>query len=225
MTANTLSDKVRRSVFTASSPGSLTARTRARRWEIFRQKFPDLSGMRVLDLGGTVQTWTNAPLRPGEVLVVNLKRQDSSVEWITTMAGNACDLPAEVTAQEFDLVYSNSVIEHVGGHAQREAFARTVREGAPRYWVQTPYRYFPIEPHWIFPGFQFLPVNARAAVARSWKLGHRRAPAHPAGAAVANVLDVELLSKAEMRHYFPDAELLDEPFLGLTKSLISVRTA
>ncbi len=39
-------------------------------------------------------------------------------------------------------------------------------------WVQTPYRYFPIEPHWIFPGFQFLPLSARTEISRRWPLGN-----------------------------------------------------
>lgn len=63
----------------------------------------------------------------------------------------------------FDLVYSNSVIEHVGGHARSCDFAGMVKTLARRHWgVQTPYRYFSIEPHWLFPGLQFLPQSARA---------------------------------------------------------------
>ena len=31
----------------------------------------------------------------------------------------------------------------------------------PKSVVQIPYRYFPIEPHWLFPGLQFLPQRAR----------------------------------------------------------------
>jgi hypothetical protein len=88
------------------------------------------------------------------VVIVNLKPQPSDVDWISTLVGDACALPRRVTDQRFDLVYSNSVIEHVGGHARREAFAAAVRNAADRYWVQTPYRYFAIEPHWLFPGFQ-----------------------------------------------------------------------
>ena len=31
--------------------------------------------------------------------------------------------------------------------------------------MQTPYRYFPIEPHWLFPGMQFLPLPVRWSIA------------------------------------------------------------
>ena len=74
-------------------------------------------------------------------------------------------LPASPMAagapMSYDVVFSNSLLEHVGGHAQRAALAREVRSLAPRHWVQTPYRYFPLEPHWLFPGMQF-PLEAQA---------------------------------------------------------------
>ena len=218
--------RLRGRLVSARSPGSLAARARARRWQRFAAHFPDVGDMRVLDLGGTAFTWVSAPVRPREVVLVNIKPQPSDVDWISTLVGDACALPGQIRDQRFDLVYSNSVIEHVGGHARREAFAVAVRNAAGRYWVQTPYRYFPLEPHWLFPGFQFLPVTIRAELTRRWKLGNRRAPRRPPDAAVASVLDVELLSKTEMRHYFPDCTaVLSETVLGLVKSLIAVRTS
>lgn len=53
----------------------------------------------------------------------------------------------------------NSPLEHVGGgHERRLRFAESVHALADRHRVQTPYRYFPIKPHWLAPGMQFLPV-------------------------------------------------------------------
>ena len=225
-TRNPTIERLRERLVSARSPGSIAARARARRWETFAASFPEVGDMCVLDLGGTTLTWINAPARPREVVIVNLKPQPSDVNWISTVIGDACALPRRVTDQRFDLVYSNSVIEHVGGHARREAFAAAVRNAADRYWVQTPYRYFAIEPHWLFPGFQFLPVAIRAELTRRWKLGNRRAPRRPLDAAVATVLDIELLSKTEMRHYFPDSTtVLSETFLGLVKSLIALKAS
>lgn len=218
-------EKLRDRLVSAYSPGSVAARARARRWQLFAATFPEVRNMRVLDLGGTTLSWINAPVRPREVVVVNLQPQHSDLDWITALLADACALPGTVTGQHFDLAYSNSVIEHVGGHARRVAFATAIRNAAVRYWVQTPYRYFPIEPHWLFPGFQFLPLAARAALTRTWKLGNRRAPRRPLDAAVAKVLDVELLSMTEMRHYFPDSRVLTETFLGLPKSLIALKAS
>lgn len=193
---------------------------RAKRWQVFGQHFPDIARMRVLDLGGTALHWETSPLRPQSVVVLNLTPYCSDVEWITAVQGDACAVPESIQRQEFDLVYSNSLIEHVGGHARRVAFAEQVRSLAPRHWVQTPYRYFPIEPHWLFPGLQFMPTNLRAKAIQIWPLS----PAKPRGrAAVTDVLEVELLSVTEMKYLFEDSIILREKVGGLTKSLIAVK--
>jgi hypothetical protein len=212
-----------RRVLATPGGGSVSSRARARRWQLFAQRFPDVAEMRVLDLGGTVQPWLAAPVAPRAVVVVNLDEHKSSVPWLTTVVGDACALPGSVAEMGFDLVYSNSVIEHVGGHLQRQAFAATVAAAADRHWVQTPYRYFPIEPHWVFPMLQFLPVATRANAARRWRLGHRHVPRDAHRDAVASVLGVELMTKTEMAWYFPTSDLVVERFGGLTKSLISVK--
>jgi hypothetical protein len=90
--------------------------------------------------------------------------------------------------------------------------------------VQTPYRYFPIEQHFLFPGLQFLPPAAQARVAMRWPLGaYRGFPSH--ADAVQEVLRIDLLSATEMRHCFPTSEIRRERVCGLTKSLIAVRTS
>jgi hypothetical protein len=120
-------------------------------------------------------------------------------------------------------VISNSVLEHVGGHAQRLRFASAVRDLAPRHWVQTPYRYFPIEPHWLFPGFQFLPLTIRAELSRRWPLVHTPSASRAEGLRAA--MGVELLSRTEMKYYFPESTIRAERMLGAVKSLIATKTA
>jgi hypothetical protein len=182
--------------------------------------------MRVIDLGGTPASWLHAPVRPLEVVTVNLSRRDNAVPdgagWIRSVAGDACELPAAVRGERFDLVFSNSVLEHVGGHARRSAFAEAVHSLAEHHWVQTPYRYFPIEPHFLFPGYQLLPVRAQAEVAIRWPIGNY-AVVKTVGEAVKRALAIELLSVAEMNHYFPESKIERERIAGLTKSLIAIR--
>lgn len=207
------------------SPHSLGAKARARRWEVFRKAFPHIEGLRVLDLGGTVQFWQSVPNRPRHVTLINLSSDEPvSGPGITALTGDACQA-SEVLAEndiprDFDLVFSNSLIEHVGGHSKRLDLAGQIRELAPRYWVQTPYRYFPIEPHWVFPGMQFMPAAAKVQVALRWPLGGK-SPNKDAARSYA--LWTELLSATEMREYFPDSNIWHERFLGLTKSLIAIR--
>ena len=203
------------------SSKSFAYRARARRWDMLSARFPDLDAMRVLDLGGRPVVWTSAPVRPKQVVTVNYERHESPEDWITAVQGDACDLPAEVRNDRFDLVYSNSVIEHVGGHDRCLRFCESVHALADAHWVQTPWRYFPLEPHWICPGLQFLPLPLRASVARVWPIGCYREESRedPVGA----VLSVQLLSVAEMRRYFPKSTLLYERVAGVLKSIIAVQ--
>jgi hypothetical protein len=206
-------------------PGSPGERRRARRWEWVREEFPEIESMSVIDLGGTAQSWLRTSIRPALVHIVNLEpsSQQPPAPWIRQDRADACDLPSHISDGRYDLAYSNAVIEHVGGHSQRMRFAETVHKLAERHWVQTPYRYFPVEPHWLFPGFQFLPVNARAELSRRWPLVHTRSESREQGLRAA--MSVELLSRTEMTFYFPDSALRTERMMGMVKSLIAVKTA
>lgn len=207
------------------APGSLGARMRSERWTLLQRSFPDLAEAHVVDLGGTVEAWRRAPVRPRHVTVLNLFEPGESDEpWVTAVTGDACrarQALAEAGAPTtYDVVFSNSLLEHVGGHAQRVALAREVHALAPRHWVQTPYRYFPLEPHWLFPGLQFLPMAARARLAARWPLAHS-SPESPA-AAMSEVQWTELVGVAELRSYFPGSQIHREKVAGLTKSLVAV---
>ena len=188
--------------------------------------------MRVLDLGGRAATWEQLSVSPAEVVILN------SSDWHSGLAdaqgepqgslpvhlvvGDACSPPADITRDHFDLIYSNSVIEHVGGHSQRRAFADTVHSLGDHHWIQTPYRYFPIEPHWVFPGMQFLPLKLQAQISARWPVGWvQLARDMQFSDHVETVLGVELLSIVALRHYFPQSEVLIERVLKLPKSLIA----
>ncbi|MEV7007980.1 class I SAM-dependent methyltransferase [Streptosporangium sp. NPDC051022] len=204
------------------APDSLGAKARARRWHWLARVFPDIGDMTVIDLGGTANSWLRSPVKPARVHIVNLSTPPADLPpWMTVENGDACDLRAATHGTRYDLVFSNSVIEHVGGHLRREMFAEAVHSLADRHWVQTPYRYFPVEPHYIFPGLQFMPLAVRAATVRHWPLVHTR-PTDKEGA-VRSVAQVELLSKTEMRYYFPHSELRYEWLAGLVKALVAVK--
>lgn len=217
-----LSGRARRLL--VDSPHSLGAHARARRWAGLLERFPDLPRMRVVDLGGTVEWWQRTPVRPASVVVVNLfEPGEADDPTLVPVTGDACRARAVLAdagvAGDYDLVVSNSLIEHVGGHAKRLELAAEVRALAPNHWVQTPYRYFPIEPHWLCPCLQNLPVPARTAIAYRWPLAHTRPSSREQ--AQREVMWTELLSASEMRAYFPGSELVRETVAGLTKSLIA----
>ncbi len=178
--------------------------------------------MNVVDLGGTVSSWDLAPVRPARLVLVNAAVESTSTAGRAEFVeGDACALPDGLKAESFDLVYSNSVVEHVGGIFRMSQFADSVRSLAPHHWIQTPYRYFPIEPHFLFPGLQFLPLAARAKAIQRWPFSHSGS-VDPADS-VAVALGVELVGHTQFEFLFPDSEIIEERALGLTKSLIAVR--
>lgn len=210
-----------RALIQDDNPSSLAAKARRRRWQLFASYFPDFPDFHVLDLGGRPEFWRQMDKPPASVTVVNLEDTTANEAWITTVRGDACNPPREVQSRQFDLIFSNSLIEHLGGIANRQRCSDFIRGAADRYWVQTPYRYFPLEPHWVFPGFQFLPLSVRTSVTQRWPLGHMQR--QDRAQAVAEASWVELVSITEMHTLYPDGEILFERFAGLVKSLIAVR--
>ena len=208
-------------VLDPQNPRSVSALARAGRWAKFQQVFPEITRMRVLDLGGMPSYWTAGPVRPAHVVTVNLWHADRDEPWIDHRQGDVLDLPASASGDRFDLVVSNSLLEHLGGHANRQRFADIVRAAGPRHWVQTPYRYFPLEPHWMFPGLQFLPFAARVAVTKRWRGGHMQADTDEQ--AVSRVNEVELVGLRQMRAYYPESTVWLERMLGLPKSMVAIR--
>jgi 2-polyprenyl-3-methyl-5-hydroxy-6-metoxy-1,4-benzoquinol methylase len=115
--------------------------------------------------------------------------------------------------REFPVAFSNSVIEHVPKELQG-AFASEVRRVSDRYFVQTPNKWFPIEPHYQLPLVQFLPERLLKALNRRFSFGWREK---------GRWEPITLLSAGELRRLFPDAEIHRERIFGLTKSLMAVR--
>ncbi|HEV8076747.1 MAG TPA: class I SAM-dependent methyltransferase, partial [Candidatus Acidoferrum sp.] len=118
------------------------------------------------------------------------------------------ELPLE--SGSFDWVFSNAVIEHVGGWEHQERFAQEIQRVAARgYFVTTPNKYFPIEPHAMLPFYQFLPVFLQKKVA-PYSPGYLRA-----------YEEINLLSAGQMKKLFPGATVLPVGFPVLGNSLVA----
>jgi hypothetical protein len=117
--------------------------------------------------------------------------------------------------REFPVAFSNSVIEHVPA-AEQQKFASEVRRVADRYYVQTPNKWFPIEPHYQLPLVQFVPDRLLKALNSRYSMGFREK---------GRWEPVRLLSARELQRLFPDAVIHRERLFGLTKSLMAVRSS
>lgn len=105
----------------------------------------------------------------------------------------------------FDLVFCNSVIEHV---AHPQALAAEIHRTGRRFFVQTPNEQFPLESHSHvpLPFFRRLPRPLQYQMCRL------------AGASWEYLMSVRYLTEAELRAFFPRARILHERAFGLTKS-------
>lgn len=203
-------------------PNSLSSRLRAKRNKEFSSLLDALPRpIRILDVGGTQTVWETIRLvdqADVHITILNIERTDSRYKNVCSIVGDARDMQG-FRDLEFDMVYSNSVIEHVGNLDQMVRMASEVRRVGRRYFVQTPYRYFPIEPHFVFPMFQFLPLSVSALLVQNFNLGWiARQPDRKR--AEEEVRSIHLLSRRELRFLFPDGQMTEEKFLGVTKSLI-----
>lgn len=126
-------------------------------------KKKDSLPLKILDVGGRPLIWEREGFCEGEnifkyqIHIVNLEPIISQSTNIQIYRCDALNMSC-FQDNEFDIAFSNSVIEHVGNYTQQEQFVQEIKRVAKSYFVQTPNYYFPIEPHFLFPFYQFLPL-------------------------------------------------------------------
>jgi hypothetical protein len=180
---------------------------------------------RILDMGGTIDYWQtfgkDLDWDRLEISVLNLTAGQSDRPEIKILVGDARNASG-MEDLSFDIVHSNSVIEHVGRWGDMASMAREVQRLAPRYFVQTPYFWFPIEPHARFPLLHWMPESWRYRILLRRTCGFwQKRP--DVGAATKAIQSAILLDKRQMQFLFPDAKVISERAFGLTKSLIAIR--
>lgn len=203
---------------------------RGRRFALIEHKIQKIAAAkgqcRIIDIGGREEYW--APILPAlrqaraHVTVVNLeKTRQQSGPLFDFAYGDACDLSAYATGS-FDFVHSNSLIEHVGQWPRIKECAAEIRRLAPAYYVQTPYLWFPLEPHFRMPLFAWLPEQVRARLLMLRSCGYMPKAA-TLDQAIEAVQSVNLLDHRQMTALFPDATVTFERVLGLPKSMLACR--
>ena len=207
----------------------VSTRFRARRMAMFLAVVDEILAAKgschVLDMGGSIEYWRDLESVWGgrnlKFSIVNLDQSEARDPRYTVYNGDCRDL-SRFGDLSFDVVHSNSVLEHVGRWGDMRAFAREARRLAPRYFVQTPNYWFPLEPHFRVPFFHWLPEPIRI-----WLVMTRGCGAFPRAETVDDaqrfIEDSILIDARRFRALFPDGKLLRERFVGLTKSLIAVR--
>ncbi len=205
---------------------------RAKRFEEIRaiiQTILDEKGhVEILDLGGSEKYWLigsdfiRANKNRLKFTIINPEVQESSdTTLFNFMVGDACD-PKLFEGRRFDFVHSNSVIEHVGNDVQILRFAKNTRRLGDRYYMQTPDFWFPYEPHFRFPGFQWMPSIMRTWLMTKMRLGFFARQSNW-NEAKGHVDSIRLLTAGQVKQLFPDAKIKHERFFGLSKSIMAVK--
>jgi Methyltransferase domain len=207
-------------------PETIASRLRQKRWEFFRALAASVERpVKILDVGGTQAVWERIGFANREdihVTILNIEEVPAADHWnMEIQLGDACSMP-QFHDKQFDIVFSNSVIEHVGGDGEMQSMANEIRRVGKSYYIQTPNRYFPIEPHFLVPMFQFLPISLRVTLVRHFSLGwFPRIPDRKHAETL--VRSVNLLSKNEVFSLFPDAVISEERMFGIAKSIQAYR--
>jgi hypothetical protein len=204
------------------NPKSLAAQLRRKRFLIFQSLLSCLERpIRILDVGGTEIFWKVMGFTGDDnvhITLLNLSEEPVLLPNFASVVGDAREI--KFPDASFDVIFSNSVIEHVGQYQDQRRMAEEVRRVGKRYFVQTPNKYFPIEPHFLFPFFQFLPVSVRVSLIRHFNLGWIKKT--PDYRTAMNIVEgTRLLSKEELLSLFPGASLHEEKIIGITKSFVA----
>jgi hypothetical protein len=172
---------------------------------------------RMLDLGGQAGIWNHVEASQ-DITILNLSGVADSFlkthHQVRYVVGDACNV-TEFTDGEFEVLFSNSVIEHVGPESRMEDFAREVKRLGQSYWVQTPSKWFPIEAHCGMPFWWFYPESLRQYFLKRWSA---KLPTW-----TEMVEGTRVLTKKQLKRLFPEAQIHTERILGIPKSYIAYR--
>lgn len=213
--------------------------SRRRRGKIFLRELSPTKDDHIIDLGGGDGGHLNDVLRSTEVGSVtiadislkDLRRAEREFGYKTVTLNEQGNLP--FGDKQFDIVFSNSVIEHVTlpkqeiweihdteefrnkSFARQKEFADEISRIGKAYFVQTPNKFYWFESHTWLPGIvALLPRSIQIALIRvTNKFWPKK-----------TTPDWNLLTYKDMQNLFPEAEIHRVVRLGLTKSLIAIKT-
>lgn len=199
-------------------------RFRSERMRLFEKTFGITTNTRVLDVGGSPLIWQFASVHP-KLTIANIPSAIETASWsIDQVGADGRFLPFR--DRSFDIVFSNSVIEHVGSEAAQRRFADEVARVGRSYWVQTPNRKFPVEMHTMLPLIHFLPKSLQKTVVEKftvWELLTRPKEEQKRYYLHHFLTELRLLDVSELQRLFPEARILSENLFGVAKSVIAVR--
>ncbi|HOG19348.1 MAG TPA: methyltransferase domain-containing protein [Salinivirgaceae bacterium] len=203
---------------------SLANKFRRRRFKFFLELIDEFPRpLKIIDIGGTENYWEQMNFSDSDditIHLVNISGKTPTNKNIFFIKGDACNL-SNIEDKSFDIAFSNSVIEHVGNFERQRKMADEMLRVSKVVYLQTPNRLFPIEPHFLFPFFQFFPLSLKVWLIRHFNLGwYKKTPDKEKALKIAN--STNLLNYRQLRKLFPNAKIVKERFFCLTKSFVVI---
>jgi len=162
-------------------------------------------GLATVLLAPYFRTVVTLNLNPGALSPSHVPAAESFVKII----GDGRVLP--LRDKGVDLVLCDNVIEHVSEQV-REGFVTELRRVAKRgFFITTPNYWFPFEPHYHMPLFQFLPPRSREWLLRRASFGFVTDPSEV----------ISLLSRRDLQRLLPHATVSGIGFTPFPETLVA----
>jgi hypothetical protein len=204
-----------------SDINSYSTRARAKKIEIF---LSFISGLKtdhvtIADIGGTSLFWNLLNKGKNNNLDIILVNLDANViQNFKSICGRAENLKF-IKDKSFEVCFSNSVIEHIPKFEDQQNMANDVLRIAKYYFIQTPAFIFPVEQHFLFPFFHWLPKFIRIKLVQKYNLGwFNKQKEYPEAEKLVD--SISILTKRKLRKLFPDCNIITERFIFIPKSYI-----
>jgi hypothetical protein len=207
---------------------SVSDKSRQRKLDLFYRTFEPSEELTILDLGGeashpdqpNLQLLSSYKWRH-RLTLVNLFFPDAQravdvLPGLKAVCGNGCSLPFE--DKQFDICYCNAVIEHLFSWENQVRFASEIRRVARSWFVTTPNRWFPFEPHMRLPGVTWLPRAWQHGIGKTYSYHH----IHRKYISGTDWSEIRLLSRCELQRLFPGSKVIRNGTVGWTPTFIAI---
>lgn len=195
---------------------------RQKRLKLFSRLIKNLpKPVKIADIGGTNRFWQKTKFYNKSnyrITTINPMKQSEDSKVLNIKAdGRFLDF---IPNKKYDISFSNSTLEHLYTWQDQVKMSKEIKRISRYYFIQTPNYYFPIEPHFHLPFFQFLPKRIRVKFMKSHFFQSRTKTVKP-DQLIKNINSINLLTEQKLKNLFPESTIKKEKYFGLTKSFIA----
>jgi SAM-dependent methyltransferase len=201
----------------------ISAYNRRRKWEIFLRELRPSASAEILDIGFSDREYSAVDnfleknyQQPEKITAIGIDRPDEFRRRYPLVKARQYDgrrIP--FGDKQFDIGWSNAVIEHVGGRQRQVEFLKELKRVGRRCFVTTPNRWFPVEIHSRVPLLHYLPKNIfdlfLRLIGKKWATGD-----------YLNLLSYRRLKKILAAADISDYRIIKNKLLGFTLDFIII---